>query len=42
MNRRRKMIVYRRSPRYFHGMMIAGIFGALDNFVNKNFGVERG
>lgn len=28
MNRRRKMIVYRRSPRYFHGMMIAGILGA--------------
>lgn len=33
MNRRRKMIVYRRSPRYFHRMMIAGILVALDNLV---------
>ena len=35
MNRRRKMIAYRRSPRYLHGMMIAGILGALDNFVKE-------
>lgn len=35
MNRRRKMIAYRRSPRYLHGMMIAGIFGALDKLVKE-------
>lgn len=35
MNRRRKMILYRRSPRYLHGMMIAGILGALDNMVKN-------
>ena len=35
MNRRRKMITYRRSPRYLHGMMIAGIFEALDNLVKN-------
>ena len=35
MNRRRKMILYRRSPRYLHGMMVAGILGALDNMVKN-------
>jgi hypothetical protein len=36
MNRRKKMIAYRRSPRYLHGMMLAGLFGAL----NQLIGVE--
>lgn len=35
MNRRRKMIVYRRSPRYLEGMLVAGILGALDNLVKN-------
>lgn len=40
MNRRRKMILYRRSPRYLHGMLVAGILGALDKFVkDKMHGV---
>ena len=38
MNRRKKMIVYRRSLRYHNGMMLAGILGALDTFVKKHFG----
>lgn len=35
MNRRRKMILYRRSPLYLRGMMVAGILGALDNMVKN-------
>lgn len=35
MNRRKKMIAYRRSPRYLNGMLLAGIVGALTKFVKE-------
>ena len=37
MNRRRKMILYRKSPRYLDGMRVAGILQAVKSFVGNYF-----